>query len=59
MNLLEHFFYEDRLRKLGSFSLEKSPGRPYSSIPVPKADYKKLERDHQCVVTGQGVMALN
>ncbi|GAB0192364.1 hypothetical protein GRJ2_001701700 [Grus japonensis] len=38
---LEHLSYEDRLRQLELFSLEKAPGRPYSSLLVPEGSYKK------------------
>ena len=38
---LEHLPYEDWLRELGLFSLEKALGRPYRGLPELKGGYSK------------------
>lgn len=43
---LEHLSYEDRMRELSWFSLQKSLGRPYSNFPVHKGGYRNGEKGH-------------
>ena len=60
---LEHLSYEDRLRELGFFGLDKRrlQGHLRAAFQHLKEPTGKLERDflQEHVVTGQGGMALN
>lgn len=63
IGVLKYFFYEDRLRELGLFSLAER--RLHRVLTAPFSTWReptrKRERDvlQECVVIGQGGVALN
>ena len=59
IRVLDHLFYEDRLRELCLFSMEQVLGRPHCGLSVPKGEpTRKLERDYlsENAVRGQEVI---
>ena len=45
---MEHLSYEDSLRELGLFTIEKAPGRPKSSLSVSKGElYERIAQTLQ------------